>query len=109
MADAVEGLTLDRERMRANLGITQGLVLAEAAMIALGEKIGRAEAHHLVEAASRTAAASGRHLRDVLAEDEAVTRHLDRPALERLFEPQNYLGSAAAFVDAALARHAPKA
>jgi adenylosuccinate lyase len=37
--------------MRANLDITHGLILGEAAMLELGRRIGRLQAHHLVEQA----------------------------------------------------------
>ncbi len=59
--------------MRANLDITHGLIMAEAVSMKLAEKIGKAEAHALVEEASKKAAARKRHLKDVLLEDEAVT------------------------------------
>jgi 3-carboxy-cis,cis-muconate cycloisomerase len=109
-ADLIDGLEIDAKRMRQNLDATGGLILAEAVMMTLGEKIGRGEAHHLLEAASHKAIAERRHLRDVLASDEHITRHLDEAALKRLFDPLAYLGSAEQFVDRALAayRRRPK-
>jgi 3-carboxy-cis,cis-muconate cycloisomerase len=101
-----EGLTVDPARMRANLDATQGLVMAEAVMMALGTRLGRLDAHHLVEAACRRASAGKRHLRDVLREDNAVMAHLSAEALAELFEPEAYLGSTRHFIDAALAAHA---
>ena len=68
-------------------------------MMALGAKIGRLQAHELVEHATRKAVAENRHLRDVLAEDPAITGQIDRAELERLFDPLGYIGQAAAFVD----------
>jgi 3-carboxy-cis,cis-muconate cycloisomerase len=109
-ADLVEGLEIDAKRMRRNLDATNGLIMAEAVMMALGERIGRGEAHHLLEEASRKAIAERCHLREVLAADAHVTRHLDAGALKRLFDPLAYLGSAETFVDRALAayRRRPK-
>ena len=109
-ADLIDGLEIDAKRMRQNLDATGGLILAEAVMMTLGERIGRSEAHHLLEAASRKAMAERRHLRDVLANDEHITRHLDEGTLKRLFDPLAYLGSAQQFVDRALAayRRRPK-
>lgn len=100
-----EGLQIDAARMRQNLEATNGLILAEAVMMALAAFIGRLEAHHLVEAACKRAIAGQLHLRDVLAKDPAVTAHLGGDALARLFEPESYLGSAGHFVDAALSAH----
>jgi 3-carboxy-cis,cis-muconate cycloisomerase len=105
MREVAAGLSVDAARMRANLDITHGLIMGEAVMLALGGKIGRMNAHHLIEAASRKAAASGRHLREVLGEDQEVTRHLSSQELDALFEPVNYLGVSGAFVDRVLARH----
>jgi 3-carboxy-cis,cis-muconate cycloisomerase len=109
-ADLIDGLEIEAKRMRQNLDATGGLILTEAVMMSLGERIGRGEAHHLLEAASRKALAERRHLRDVLASDEHITRHLDEAALKRLFDPLAYLGSAEQFVDRTLAayRRRPK-
>ena len=101
---AIEGLEVDAPRMRANLETTRGLVMAEAVQMALAEKLGKLEAHDLVEAACHKAVQEGRHLREVLAEEQEVTEHLGDAALDRLFDPLGYVGEAAAFVDAVLAR-----
>src|SRR5207245_7776634 len=37
----LEGLTVDAERMRANLDMTKGLIVAEAVMMGLAPKLGR--------------------------------------------------------------------
>src|SRR4051794_21592666 len=102
-AETVEGLEVDRGRMRANLGLTRGLIMAEAVQMALGAKLGRQQAHGLVERASKRAVAEGRELGAVLAEDGTVTAALAPGELERLLDPSTYLGVAAAFVDRALA------
>ncbi|MGH6916472.1 MAG: 3-carboxy-cis,cis-muconate cycloisomerase, partial [Geminicoccaceae bacterium] len=65
----LEGLTVDPARMRRNLDATQGMITAEAVMMALAPHVGREEAHHLVAAACNRAIASGRHLREALADD----------------------------------------
>ena len=72
MVEATEGLEVDPERMRANLEATRGGILAEAVSMALAVRVGRAEAHDMVERASRRAAAEGKELRDVLASETAV-------------------------------------
>jgi 3-carboxy-cis,cis-muconate cycloisomerase len=105
MRDVASGLTVDAARMRDNLNATHGLIMAEAVMLALGGKIGRMAAHHLVEQASRRAAESGRHLRDVLGEDAEVGAQMPAGELERLLDPSNYLGQATAFVDRVLATY----
>ncbi len=92
-------LEVDADRMRANLEVTHGLIMAERVMMALGAKLGRLHAHELVEHATKKAVAEGRHLRDVLGEDRAITAELGADELDRLFDPLGYVGQAAAFVD----------
>jgi 3-carboxy-cis,cis-muconate cycloisomerase len=46
--------------------------------------------------------ATGRPLVDLLAENEEITKHLDRAALTKLCDPANYLGEAGAMVDRVL-------
>jgi len=99
MATIVPHLEVDAARMRRNLDATQGLIFAEGASMALGNHIGKSAAHTLVEAASRRARDSGKHLREVLAQDRAVTDWLNAEELDRLFAPENYLGVAEMLVD----------
>lgn len=105
MRVAIAGLNVDTARMRDNVDTTRGLIMAEAVMLALGGKLGRLSAHHLVEKACRDAAATGRHLREVLAQDPAVTAELTTEELDRLLDPAGYTGQAAAFTDRVLATH----
>jgi len=103
IVDIAEGLEVDAARMAANLDATQGLIMAEAVTMALAEKIGKSDAHHLIEAASKKAVAEKKHLRDVLSADPAITAHLDAGKLAKLFEPMAYQGASQALIDRLLA------
>jgi 3-carboxy-cis,cis-muconate cycloisomerase len=105
--EIAEGLEVDATRMRANLEATGGAIMAEAVMIALGRKLGRLEAHHVVEEASRKASAEQRHLEEVLTEDERVNAHLNADEIERLFDPLAYQGVAQEFIDRLIAGSKP--
>jgi 3-carboxy-cis,cis-muconate cycloisomerase len=109
VVDIGEGLEVDASRMRANLDATGGLVMAEAVAMALGARIGKHDAHALVEAAARRATADKKNLRDVLAADERVTTLLSADDLDRLFDPGAYQGMAQSFIDRIIAgtRHEP--
>jgi 3-carboxy-cis,cis-muconate cycloisomerase len=98
------GLTIDAARMRANLDATQGLILAEAVMMALADKLGRGVAHHAVEQACARAIAEKQPLGDVLAADPAIAGQLDRAAIAALMDPARYVGEAGAVVDRVVAR-----
>jgi 3-carboxy-cis,cis-muconate cycloisomerase len=99
IVDIAEGLEVDAGRMGANLDATHGLIMAEAVTMALAEKIGKSEAHHRIEAASKKAIAEKKHLRDVLAADSQVTAHLTADKLAELFEPMAYQGASQALID----------
>ncbi|MDB5652763.1 MAG: 3-carboxy-cis,cis-muconate cycloisomerase [Tardiphaga sp.] len=103
IVDIAEGLEVDAERMRVNLDATHGLIMAEAVTMALAEILGKSDAHHLVEAATKRAVAEKRHLRDVLSDDRTVTAHLDADKLAQLFEPMAYQGVSQALIDRLLA------
>lgn len=107
MAETIEGLDVDSARMRANLDLTRGLVMAEAVALELGRSLGKAAAHKLVAEASRRAVAEARPLRDVLAELPEAAGLLDAALLKRLFDPAQYLGATQHFIAAAL-RDKPK-
>ena len=98
------GLSVDESRMRSNLGLTSGLIVAEAVMMGLAPHIGREPAHDVVYDACRTVDEYGGTLADALASMPVVSAHLDREALHRLTDPTNYLGMAPQMVDRAISR-----
>ena len=55
----LEGLQVDPARMRANIDITHGAIMAEAAMMGLAPLLGHEEAHHLVQHACDAALQDG--------------------------------------------------
>jgi 3-carboxy-cis,cis-muconate cycloisomerase len=103
--ELLAGLEVHPERMRAGLEATGGLLMTEHVVTGLAGALGRVGAHDLVERLSREAADNGRPLRAVLLADPEVRARLDEAAVDRLLDPEGYLGSAAAFVDRALAAH----
>ena len=103
IVDIAEGLEVDAARMRVNLDATNGLIMAEAVTMALAEKIGKSDAHHLIEAASKKAVAEKKHLREVLIADSIVTAQLSADRITGLFEPMAYQGASQALIDRLLA------
>lgn len=102
---ALRGLSVNRQRMRQNLAISKGLIVAEAVMMGLAPALGRQRAHDLVYDACRIANDNDGSLADALATLPEVTRHFDRAAIDRLTDPVNYLGLAPQMVDRILAQH----
>ena len=102
MARVLAGLVVDPARMRANLEATRGQIYAGAVAMALAPHLGASAARRRVEAACRAALASGRHLREVVAEDAELRAHLSDRDLDRLFDPEHTIGPAEAQVDRVL-------
>jgi 3-carboxy-cis,cis-muconate cycloisomerase len=103
------GLTVDAARMRQNLGMTGGLIVAEAVMMGLAPHLGRQAAHDLVYDACRAAIGEKRTLLDVLRAEPKVSAALDDARLAALCDPANYLGTAREMVDLVLAAKAGSA
>lgn len=97
------GVVVDEARMARNLGMTGGLIVAEAVMMGIAPFLGRQAAHDIVYAACRKAVEGGHTLADVLLASPAVAAHLSEERIRSLTDPVNYLGSAAAMVDRQLA------
>jgi 3-carboxy-cis,cis-muconate cycloisomerase len=92
LVEIFRGLKLDPERMRANLDLGGGLIMAEAVMLDLGQAIGRQHAHDVVYDAAMEAATARKSFGDLLAADPRVTAHLDKKAIEKLLDPTAYTG-----------------
>jgi 3-carboxy-cis,cis-muconate cycloisomerase len=102
----LDGLIVDQQRMRKNLDMSNGLIVAEAVMMGLAPHIGRQDAHDVVYAACRTVNEKGGTLGAVLNSMHEVSSRLDRKLIEQLTDPANYLGAAPQMVDRVLANSA---
>ncbi len=98
----------DTDRMRVNLHMTSGLVMAEAAAISLGRKIGNSDAHRLMARASRISASEKKPLRDCLTADPELRVHFSAAELDTLFTPENHLGAAPELIARAVAAYRGK-
>ena len=100
--DAVGGLKVDPARMRANLDLTGGLIMAESLTMALALHLGRPKAQRIVKTLCDCAVRSGVHLRQVALEEVHIQTILSPEEIDRAFDPGAYLGSTDAFIDQAL-------
>jgi len=97
MSEVARGLTVDKKRMSANIENTRGMIFAERASMLLKERLGRQEAHALMEEASKKSAAEKKTLSEVLAEIPEVTSAIERSIVRKIDVPKEYLGSAEEF------------
>ena len=89
-----KNLTVSPGRMRANLGLLKGLMLAEVVMLGLGRKIGRQSAHEVVYEDAMKAIREGVNFKQVLIEDARVNQHLTEADIDRMLDPEGYVGLA---------------
>jgi adenylosuccinate lyase len=88
----IEGLTVNAERMRANMDATGGLLYSSAVLLVLiSEGLAREDAYALVQAAAMETWDTGTPFRDTLRK-QAATRGQSLPeaALENAFRPERY-------------------
>ncbi len=97
--EAARGIRVDAAHMTANLSLDGGMIMAEAAMMALAPIVGRGPAHDLVYAACTLARNEHATLLDAMRstlDDDLLAR---LPPLEQLLDPAAYLGEAVAIAD----------
>jgi 3-carboxy-cis,cis-muconate cycloisomerase len=102
----LRGLHVDEARMRKNLDLTGGLIVAEAVMMGLAPALGRQQAHDVVYDACRVAIEEGRTLYDVLSKHASIRERFDDAQLRALTDPSKYLGAASLM--ARYVAHAPR-
>ena len=92
LAGAIEGLSVDAARMRANLQATGGTIYAERAVMLLARPLGRDEAQRLVTDAVAESRTTGTPFAAVLRSTAAGA--LSQDVLDGIDRPEHYLGAA---------------
>jgi 3-carboxy-cis,cis-muconate cycloisomerase len=100
--EMLTGMVVDERRMKANLHLTNGMILAESVMMALAKFVGRDRAHSIVSSICREAVAQNRPLADMLKQNTEITERIDRATLDQLMDPTSYLGLAGEMIDRVL-------
>src|SRR5205823_6715721 len=109
LASLLAGLQVDPERMRRNLDLSGGAIMAEHVVMMLGERVDPVMARALGDTAVTTATSTGRTFADVLREDKTINAHLNESELALALEPDRYLGVCEALIDRALAAYREQA
>ena len=99
MAEVAEGLTVNRSRMQENLEATRGTIFAEKAALILSRQIGRELAHQMLEEATDPRQLRDRTLAEALTQQPELKGQINPKSLDRLEDPQHYLGVAREFAD----------
>jgi adenylosuccinate lyase len=100
LADVLDGLRVDPDRMRANLEADGGLAFSQAVLLALVDAgCSRDEAYAAVQRAAAAAWDRGADFRRTLSEDPGVAGSLSEARLDVLFDPSRYLRNLDAVFD----------
>ena len=96
MCDVAAGLTVDADRMRANIEATNGTIFAERVMMRLGPMLGRDRAHALVRDVLTRATGAGQTFGEALRATPEIAAVLSEDELRTFDRTESYLGSAEA-------------
>ena len=99
LAVLLAGLQVFPDRMRRNLDLSGGLIMAEALMLDLGKHIGRQRAHDAVYDAAQGSVTRNRPFRELLAEDPHISARLAPGQIETLLDPAQYTGLCRQFAE----------
>ncbi len=103
MINVLAGLEVDEERMKKNLGLTEGRVMSEAVMLALvGKGIGRQEAHELIRQLAIKSEVEKVPFKTVLLREKVVYDLFDEKEIDNMLNPENYLGTSVRQIERAI-------
>ena len=104
MTVVIRDLVVNPEKMRENLGMTNGLILSEPVMFELGKSIGKQTAHEVLFDASKIAFETNTPLKEVLLKDERVSKYLKPGELDQILDPMKHTGLASKIARDVVAR-----
>ena len=102
--DILANLIVYPRNMEENLYKLKGLMLSEAVMMHLGEKMGRLTAHEVVYETCMKAYADNITMEEALLKNELVSQHFTIEEIRAILNPHKYTGLATTFVDRVLAK-----
>jgi len=95
----IDTVHIYRDRMVKNIDSSLGALNAEHMLIALGRKIGRMDAHHIIYEDAMDSYEQKRHLTDIFLQDTRVTAHFSEKEIREIMDPMHYIGRAEGIVD----------
>lgn len=103
MNNVLVNLQVNEEKMKENLNLTRGRIMAEAVMLALTKKgLSRQEAYKKVRELVLESMVEDRDFDEVLQKDKEIMAILSEEELKSILNPANYLGTAVKQVEAAI-------
>jgi len=105
MIDVLSDLEVDEDKMKKNLGLTEGRAMSEAVMMALvGKGMNRQEAHELIRQLAIKSESEKVPFKKVLLHEKTISNLLDEKEIEVALDPKNYLGTSVIQVELAIGK-----
>lgn len=95
----LSGLKVFPDRMRRNLDLSGGLIMAEALMLELGKRIGRQRAHDVIYEAAQASVTQGVPFQQCLAEESHINAHFTPAEITALLDPSRHIGLCEQFAE----------
>ena len=92
LLDIVGKLAISEKNITRNLDYLGGMILSEAVMFHLAEKVGKQTAHHLVHEVTMITDEDQRTFRQRLMESPEIRKHMTADELETVLDYSKYLG-----------------
>ncbi|UCB60431.1 MAG: adenylosuccinate lyase [Candidatus Bathyarchaeota archaeon] len=95
MVKVLANLQVDTDRMRKNVDITRGRMMAESVMTTLVRNgMNRQEAHELLRKLASKSERQNSQFKDVLSKNKQIRKYLTLQEIECALDPHQYLGTA---------------
>ena len=89
-----EELEVDKKQMRKNLDMTKGLILSQRVTFFLADKIGKDTADKVMHDVSMKALEDNITLKKAIKDDDKISIYFSELELDRLLNPETYIGLA---------------
>jgi len=89
----LSSLNIKKERMKDNLQISHGLIMAEALMVALAKKSKKKQtAHHILHKIAMESFNQNISFEQCVMQNSEIKKFLNQEEINKLLKPENYLG-----------------
>jgi len=92
MRDILAGVIVHEDKIAANVEKSASFIGTEALMFALGKKVGKQTAHHILYEISQAAFEQEQPLVDLLLKHPIVSKELTRSQIEQAIDPARHIG-----------------
>ncbi|MFQ6126517.1 MAG: adenylosuccinate lyase [Candidatus Heimdallarchaeota archaeon] len=109
LKEVLKNLSLNYEKIKKNLQLTNGQIMAEKVMLELVKKgMGRQEAHRIVQEVAKKSFIEKKSFQEVLLQYETLQECLLAQEIERWLDPHSYLGFAIELVNGVVKKYAER-